>query len=736
MRKAFARILWFTCLVTVASAGTARAGDFISELPGSTLWQAVQSYPDGRQHDPRLDRPVRLWSGSITLAEAFATVEEQTGVRIDFWPPGDPNERVRITAYLNPDTPPALRDLMAQIGWVTDCSFAVQMGSDNAPAYHLLGTSIGRGVVERIEAEKKAWLRAEEEAKAESRHMVAEGLKEYCESLSLPPEEAVSRYAGKDDMLLLCLTHPAYRATTNLACSLSDDDLGALFRGDFLCRAWEDWTPEQREYLTVALGFEDSWLEKGPLKVWVAGPDHGYLKIHPWIETTDEFPGGNGGTFRRTALLRGVDMNAVETVALRRAMGEQMSDAEARELTYAVAREIADHNQKQQAHSRTSRLRSEPALSPACRDRLRSITLNRHSRSRYALWEVQEAVAVASGMHVISDCFAQPDRSCVNALTQLSGSFPSTTIEKGEALQQSAEAHVEELDALSKQGKPRWSHPEYQRLLRYSLPVSALDWLTALCHPWVERWNLVESYMSDCTGSEWGDAGSFLRFRSLNRDLWRASVLPEDVVDYIDAKTQGTLESVDPDEETSGWAMPPWSLVDRVYLAGRLSHLQARFGGVLLYGDPTQPGAAARHHLRKGIVWDAVAESLRFLATFSEEQWQRLFKGGVRWADLTPDQKRRGYAATVSDRVVQRLGTTKMPDNAILVIRGLRGDPDPAMPDVQPEIAAYNLEVHYQGEIIYLPDFDARPRFSSADVRRALQSRPPILPDSPVQPVP
>jgi len=725
MMRLAARLVLLLCLAALTPGAALGDGDLVAQLPGSVQWKAFESYPGGSQYDSRLGRPVALWRTSITLAEAFAAIEQQTDVRLGFWPAGDQNERVRITAYLNPADLPSLRDLMVQLAWVTDCAFAVQIVPDGATNYYLLSTSIGDGVVERIKAEAEAWEQSQQVASAQVCRQTAERLGDYREALSLSREEAVRRYRGRDDMLLLCLTHPAYRATTELVCSLPQDDLAVLFSGKPICRAWGGWTPKQRELLTVALGFEESWLDKGPLRIWVAGAEHGYLQIHAWIETTDEFPGPHGGTFRRTAVLRDVEMNATETVTLSRAMGEQMTDAQAYELVLSIAQEIAQREVAHQRREAANRLREHVTLSPKCGDRLASVKLTYGSRSRHYLWEIQEAVARASGMHVISDCFAQFERYGTGSLAQLDESFGAAMRERGAMLAEWMTAHRPELEALHEEGKV---HPEYERLSTYSLPVSALAWLTATCPPEGNRWRLLESYPDECTGSEWGDAGAFLRFRSVNRDLWRAAMLPENIVASIDARTRETIESVDPGGESVGSASPPWTFADSAELAGRLTRLQAHFGGVQIYEDPTAPGALARQSLRSGLVSTADDDALRFLATFSQAQWQRLFENGVRFAEMTPDQRKSTYFAEMERRVREAVGGDEVGDDAVLTIRGLRADPDPARPEVEPETAVYLLEVRATGKVITMRYFNARAEFPLAEVRRALGERPAILP--------
>ncbi len=725
------QLLLLALLLGVVTPAWAQASG-VSGPEGVTLslWQPSQSYPGGTQADPRLDQPVQFWRAGLTLAEVFASVEEQTAVRISFWPPDDQNTRVRVNLYLNPRKPPSLRELMAQLQWVTDCPFSYHRPSESAePVYELLRTSIGDGVIERLEAEQHAASYAREDAAAQKRRLVADRLDDYRTALSLAPKDVIARYSGRDDMLLLCLLDPSYRAATQLVCSLSTDDLASLFDGRQICRAWEDWTAEQRDYLSMALGFEKSWLDKGPLKIWVAGPDYGYLQIHPWIETTDEFPGPHGGTFRRTALVSGEEMNATEKITLRRALGEQLDEDEAYRKIVELAQEISLQQSRRHQEDYATALRAWPSLSPDSRQKLNIIKLPRNSGASYPLWAVQEAVAAASGLNVVSDCFVQPDRTTGYALGLLDVNYSAQQRSRSEEYAKVAAEHKAELDAMQKRGESPSDHPALRALSKaLSTPVSALDWLISLCHPQGERPHMIELYQNDCTGFEWGDAGAFLHFRSVNRDVWRASMLPQDIIEYVDAIIADTVTSLQTDERTNGWVRPTWTLDDQVYLASRLTELQARFGGQQVYEDPTEPGTTTRSSLRRGLVWDAVSESPRFLAALSRSQRQVLSSGGLRWADLTPNQQQIPFAITVARQLTETLKCDTIPKDALFVLRPLRGDPDPIQPECVPDIAVYFLELHWKEKVLFLAQFNARPAFNLSQVRSSLRSLPPLLP--------
>ena len=155
-----------------ARAGAAPAPPAITETPdGRPLyqWNPSESWPGGSQYDPRLDEPVGFWRAGLALSEVFRSVAEQTGAKLDFWPPGDENARVRVNLYLNREDPPTLRALMAQLAWVTDCVFAYAGAAEGGPGprYYLLATSIGRAPMEVGVVEERVRQRVSEATQPE-----------------------------------------------------------------------------------------------------------------------------------------------------------------------------------------------------------------------------------------------------------------------------------------------------------------------------------------------------------------------------------------------------------------------------------------------------------------------------------------------------------------------------------------------------------------------------------------
>lgn len=104
-------------------------------------WNPSLSSQGQPGYDARLDEPVKFWQPGITLAEVFASIRQQTGVTLGFFPADDENQRVRVHLFLNPGEPPSLRSLLVQLAWVTDCSFS-EAEQDGQIAYYLMATSI------------------------------------------------------------------------------------------------------------------------------------------------------------------------------------------------------------------------------------------------------------------------------------------------------------------------------------------------------------------------------------------------------------------------------------------------------------------------------------------------------------------------------------------------------------------------------------------------------------------
>ena len=150
-------------------AGPAQVGETADGRPLHP-WNPSESWPGGAQFDPRLERPVNFWGAGMRLSDAFAAVKKQTGVEIGFVPAGDENERICVNLYLNREDPPNLRELMAQLSWVLDCTFACCHGDESGLDYWLLSTSARFGAVARLSSEWRAYARCRSVRSRSHRH--------------------------------------------------------------------------------------------------------------------------------------------------------------------------------------------------------------------------------------------------------------------------------------------------------------------------------------------------------------------------------------------------------------------------------------------------------------------------------------------------------------------------------------------------------------------------------------
>jgi len=632
--------MWIAGLVALVSlvwaqqvglAGPASAGS--GDTPGRAtipagdvslvMWQPSESYEGHTQADARLDKPVQLWRAGMPLREVLAEATRQTGVSFDFWPPQAEDARLCVTLYLNPQQPPSLRAVMAQLSWVTGCGFAYPEGQAEARAYYLLGTSLGQGLAERMAVESQA--RREQfggqwqERRDAERKAAGAALQESKRALGLSREELIARYRGVNDALLLNMLDPPRRAAVGLIAGLPEADVNQLLSGrpGMLSRPWSQWSADQQAALREALGLEQRLAEEDRLYV-VIGSDGGG-SIGAFVQS-DRRPRSLG---RMTGLLSSGVVRGDQEVALRRHLGEittseqeaalRNQQREARQADMAARRE-------QWAQQRTQAIAEARSLSPSAESLLTSLSLPDAGLGS-GLWQLQEAVAKASGLNVISDCFWPPR-----------GEFPG------------------------RRGAAR-------------RPVSALDALTAACSaggggfgPPFGRGGGgfgLPSGRADIgdLGMEWGDAGAFLRFRSQNPELWRAAVLPPEVRAQLDSWLEPHLAAAAslPAATTPARAgrragagerpggSPLAGEIEKLsWLAGRLNDLQVRLGGATPYEDPSDPKAARLQAMRRATLEQVGMRLpfLRLMATFTPDQWTRVRTTGLRWGhDFTPDQQ-------------------------------------------------------------------------------------------------
>ncbi len=677
---------------TPQTAGTAGAGD----LP-LVVWQPSESYQGQAQFDARLDKPVRFWRAGVPLREVFADLTRQTGVGFDFLAPEADEPRLCVTLYLNPQQPCSLREVMAQLSWVTGCKFAYSEPGSRAKAYHLLWSSVGQGAAEKLAAEaavRQDQFRAERQAQQEAqRATTAAALQEARTGLALSQEEAIARYRGVNDALLLNLLDPSRRAALGLLADLPEGDLLATpaerpraGRGQMVLRDWSAWSPDQQTSLKQALGLEQKWPEEGQVFIMMGAGRGGTLMAVVATEGGTEVLGRLSGLLASGSLRRGQDAD------LRRYLGEpEPSDrtATAQDQQQAPGRQPGGGRGQQRAQQREQWVQQREqamaearALSPEREALLASLTLPAGSGD--SLWKLQESVAKATGLDVISDCFR--------------------TTRGGFA--------------------PPGRGPDSAG------PANALDALSAACFGQPPGFGRGSPGFpggmggDEDLGQQWGDAGDFLRFRSQRPDIWRAALLPADVQSQLDTwlapfvpretgapsapgssgrrtgssasrgqasagrSRQGAVPATQ-QPQTAARRRPDSSplagdLEKIGWLASRLNELQIRLGGAIPYEDPSDPAGARLQALRRATLGQIGFRLplFRLVGSFTPEQWARLRADGLRWGyDLTPEQQSFDLSRMVGGAVpenrmqdlVIRLGqseerTIELPDSTQLTI--------------------------------------------------------------------
>jgi hypothetical protein len=472
-----------------------------------------------------------------------------------------------------------------------------------------------------------ASLREEWESYAPAREEVEDRLAEYERALAMPTDELIARYHGVDDRLLATMLDPARRAAASFTVSLAEESREALLDGDMLTLEWQDLTEQQQAELRSCLSSrgpwggggrgrrdrpggppgDPGWDEGDVTQVNVGGLRYGQMMLSAETERAGEESGRRRGGFLWGPWLNLTGEGGLtpdERVALRRGLGESISEDEERSMFREWMESLRDDwNQRWEERTRQAAeatIDEQPDLSPSVEGALSAFVLPVHEGASYTLWQVQEAVASASGMHIVSDCFSQPRRNLTRALGVL---HPGQTVEMTGLM---------------------------------ALRVSCLSTEDVSTLVWSARGD-------ERAGWDWGDAGRFLRFRSKGRDLWRASMLPSEASERLDSWLDQYVPAPDAPERLETALEVTLDLRQISALAAGLSNLQLAHGGKLICGDPTDRTAAHRQALREdvlGAVWRA-AGTLRALATFSDGQWEQVRGAGLRVAyDLTPDQRR------------------------------------------------------------------------------------------------
>jgi hypothetical protein len=587
---------------------------------GLVIWKAGQSYLGGEQADPRLDQPVEFWRAGTSLEEVFADVERQTGVKLGFYPEDDENRRVPVHLFLSQRKPTTLRALMVQLMWVADCPFSV--GEEpGEKTYYLMSTSIAGGAGKNLQARVDAIWKAREGRWKD----IGDKLDEYQRGLQLSREELIEKYQGTDDLLLVNLLDPARRAATQFTCRHMSAIQSFIEAPQFVAEGGEpmsfgttiqatQFTPEDVADLKLAFGVSESVLRDPAMMFDLNVEAVGRMRVNVSPEYPQEEHWSNldhPGPYLLADLTDDFALSAPDELALRRALGEEIPPDQEASYLRKLEQEIAAKKRERER----IRLAAERSLSPRAEELLESTPLvlrNTVPSFPVTPWVAQEAVARATGMNVVSD-------------------------------------------GLLWLGQYIYGRPPYGE--EKTVALTALTALDSFTHAPAATGMRRPSW-------EWGDAGTFLRLRTADRDIWRAAMLPQEFLDWVDALLKPHL----PDSETlakqkSFQLSTPVGLVYMTRMLGRLSDLQMRFGADINYGNPRELVHIARHQAIRHLIYGARMRPklTRFLASLSDAQWEEVKGSGLRCGyDLSPHQqelltaamqRRGGPPLTLTDRV-------------------------------------------------------------------------------------
>ncbi len=328
---------------------------------------------------------------------------------------------------------------------------------------------------------------------------------------------------------------------------------------------------------------------------------------------------------------------------VRRLLGEVFTE----ESEQAFRSQAYDRWQKESRERRERDLReamrASRQLSADTTRRLEQITITwQVNRTRTGpLWRVQEAVAEATGLSIISDYFEWGDRQFADPRLLIPHARERMQA-WSEGIRAFRRAHPEEWQRIADSGElvKRFPGPTFE--------VPVLDWLTVLCYPGVQmQAELGGNLPYEAEGWEWGDAGPFLRFRSPFPEVWRGAMLPERVERVIEEAIRPYLKMAE--EGTLPKEMPfPLDLRAQAWIVSRLDSVQLRVGPSLARDDPSTAAGQLHNGLLTQVIMhlSAVDSVLRFLATLRDDQWEALQQAGLNaWEDLTPEQRAEQFIA-------------------------------------------------------------------------------------------
>jgi len=619
MKRALTILLLLAMVCCAGWRGVRAAESEATGIPAGDVtlspWNAGESYEGGSQADARLDKPVQEWRTGVPVKDLLPDLARQTGVKFALFPPNAEEARVCLTLYFNAEHPPVLRDVMAQVGWALGTTFGyAEAGGEKT--YYLLSAAPSEGVAEKLAEEaaaRREQMRTDMQARRDAaRASEASAFDESRKALAMSQQDAAAQYRGVNDTLLLNLLDPARRAGLTFLTGLPEADTNALLagggRGGQISREWSAWSAQQQALLKQALGLDQNWPQEGTVTIMVNGRRGS-------VTATVQGAGGGGRGGRRgrplgrvNGLLASGPLNPRQEATLKQLLGEAAPAAPAAAPTPQDRQAARQAQADQRRQQREQALAATRTLTPKRDELLAGTTLEGITGSA-SLWQLQEAVAKATGLNVVSDCFwLAPPRF-------FGGGGPGG----GGGGQRNA-------------NRPA---------------PNAREALSAACATRGAGFGGPGGFGGGFgvlggadLGLQWGDAGVFLRFRSARADVWRAGMLSPEVLTKLD----GWLEPYV--KETGAVQVSDIALLKDVqkmtWLAGHVDAVQAQLGGAAVYGDLSDAKEAQRYALRRTTM-QQVAMRLpifRLLATFSAKQWEAAKGGGLKWGyDLKPDQR-------------------------------------------------------------------------------------------------
>jgi hypothetical protein len=369
---------------------------------------------------------------------------------------------------------------------------------------------------------------------------------------------------------------------------------------------------EKEAVATAFPGWEADFDDSG-VACFLFVSSEGQVRLGPPHSANESYESWGKGILPVMDLSHDIHSRPKDEIALRRLLGDTISGCEEESYVARRKQKIAADERQAEAQRR--------AAGRYLSDEMSGVLAGCHialPAGVHPAWRIEEEVARTTGRHIVAD-----------ALLGATAEMPPSRTGTGE--------------------------------------LNALRALEAFCN--APGRNFMRS-----PEWEWGDAGPFLTFRTSNREVWRAAMLPEALLEWLGAQVAPHLP--ESGEQTQRPAAVEFDLPVEPEQWTRwlssLSQLQIRYGGIVPCGEPSDLLDTAGRSSWKAAF--ALAEfhptMLRFLGSLSAAQWQLTRAGTLRGpGDLTPDQMKAIRAAADE----KTAWTIRLPEDSWLVISVTRG---------------------------------------------------------------